>query len=221
MENILEEVLENRKLGSVATLFKCLKLWLGIIECHCECHHWAVTEVCVYIFLCVFRISFGCCGRYTPADVLAVILSFCIVCVWIMTGHWLLMDGTCSCHIYIFIRSLALPSVLWLCWLGIRKRIWPVKIEWWGFGLVICLERGAEYLHVAQPMPLPLQTPSSLASFKSRLLLPFWYWLTQVVLEKRPLNRCSSSCSSYQDFGIFVNFKTCSSSKILQNKMFA
>ena len=37
------------------------------------------------------------------------------------------------------------------------------------------------------------KTPSSLASFQSRLILPFWYWLTQVVLEKRPLNRCSSS----------------------------
>ena len=31
----------------------------------------------------------------------------------------------------------------------------------------------------------------SLASVKSRLVLPFWYWLTQVVLEKRPLNGCS------------------------------
>ena len=27
-----------------------------------------------------------------------------------------------------------------------------------------------------------------LASFKLRLVLPFWYWLTQVVLEKRPLH---------------------------------
>jgi len=35
--------------------------------------------------------------------------------------------------------------------------------------------------------------PPSLASFKSRLVLPFWYRLTQVVLEKRPLNGCSSS----------------------------
>jgi len=35
------------------------------------------------------------------------------------------------------------------------------------------------------------KTPSSLASFKSRLVLPFWYWLTQVVLEKRPLNEFS------------------------------
>ena len=35
------------------------------------------------------------------------------------------------------------------------------------------------------------KTPSSLASFKSRLVLPFWYRLTQVVLETRPLNSCS------------------------------
>ena len=36
--------------------------------------------------------------------------------------------------------------------LGIR----PVKnFEWWGTGMVICLERDAD-LHVAQLMPLPL-----------------------------------------------------------------
>jgi len=29
------------------------------------------------------------------------------------------------------------------------------KTEWWGAGVVICLERGAE-LHIAQLMPLPL-----------------------------------------------------------------
>jgi len=37
------------------------------------------------------------------------------------------------------------------------------------------------------------KTSSSLASFKSRLVLPFWYRLTLVGLEKRPLNGCSSS----------------------------
>jgi len=37
-------------------------------------------------------------------------------------------------------------------------------------------------------MPLPSQNPL----LKSRLVLPFWYWLTQDVLEKRPLNGCSS-----------------------------
>ena len=34
----------------------------------------------------------------------------------------------------------------------------------------------------------------SLASVKSRLVLPFWYWLTQVVLEKGPLNVCVCVC---------------------------
>jgi len=29
------------------------------------------------------------------------------------------------------------------------------KLEWWGIGMTICLERGAD-LHMAQPMPLPL-----------------------------------------------------------------
>ena len=29
------------------------------------------------------------------------------------------------------------------------------KTEWWGAGVVICLERGAD-LHMAQLMPLPL-----------------------------------------------------------------
>ena len=37
------------------------------------------------------------------------------------------------------------------------------------------------------------KTPLSLASLKSKLVLFFWYRLTQVVLEKRPLNGCSSS----------------------------
>jgi len=70
--------------------------------------------------------------------------------------------------------------------LGGRKGIWPVKTEWWGAGVVICLEQGAD-LHTAQQMPLPL-TVSCLV--KSRLVLPvpFWYRLTQVVPDKGPLN---------------------------------
>ena len=49
--------------------------------------------------------------------------------------------------------------------------------------MVICLEQGAD-LHMAQLMPLPL------TSVKSRLVLPFWYRLTRVVLDKGPLNGC-------------------------------
>ena len=63
------------------------------------------------------------------------------------------------------------------CWLGARKGIRPVKIEWWGVGVVIGLERGADCLHMVQLMPLHPKTPSSPASSKSRLVLPFWYRL--------------------------------------------
>ena len=54
--------------------------------------------------------------------------------------------------------------------------------------MVICLEQVAD-LHMSQLMPL------SLASVKSRLVLPFWYWLTRVVPEKGPLNGCVCVCA--------------------------
>jgi len=38
---------------------------------------------------------------------------------------------------------------------GQRKDIRPVKTEWWGAGIVVCLEQGAD-LHMAQLMSLPL-----------------------------------------------------------------
>jgi len=63
------------------------------------------------------------------------------------------------------------------------------KTQWWGAGVVICLERGAD-LHTARLMPLSLTVSESLASVKSRLVLPFWYRLTRVVPDKGPLNGC-------------------------------
>jgi len=39
--------------------------------------------------------------------------------------------------------------------LGAGKGIRPVKTEWLGAGVVVCLEQGAD-LHMAQLMPLPL-----------------------------------------------------------------
>jgi len=38
---------------------------------------------------------------------------------------------------------------------GQRKGIRPVQTEWWGAGMVVCLEQGAD-LHMAQLMPLLL-----------------------------------------------------------------
>jgi len=61
--------------------------------------------------------------------------------------------------------------------------------------VVSSLKRGADCLRMVQLMPLHpkiLSSLSSFVSFNSRLVLPFWYRLTQVVLDKRPLSGCSS-----------------------------
>ena len=54
--------------------------------------------------------------------------------------------------------------------------------------MVICLQQGSDCLRMVQLMPLDPKTLSS-----SRLVLPFWYRLTQVVLEKRPFGSSSGS----------------------------
>jgi len=62
--------------------------------------------------------------------------------------------------------------------------------EWWGAGMAICLERGAD-LHMALLMPLPL----AVSCFsKIQIGLPFWYRLTRVVSDKGLLNGCVCVC---------------------------
>jgi len=71
--------------------------------------------------------------------------------------------------------------------LGGRKGIWPVKTEWLGAGVVICLQRGAD-LHMVQLMPLPL----TVSRFSKIHVLPFWYWLTRVVPENNNNDRLTA-----------------------------
>ena len=56
----------------------------------------------------------------------------------------------CVCYYCYYV-----PSVLWRCWLGGRKGIWPVKNLSGGVLAWLSLERDAD-LHMAQLMPLPL-----------------------------------------------------------------
>jgi len=78
-------------------------------------------------------------------------------------------------NVYMYIRSkYRMPSVLWHCWLGGRKGIWPAE-NW----VVGC------WCHCHS---------LSLASVKSRLVLPFWCQLTQVVPDEKPLNGCACVC---------------------------
>jgi len=57
------------------------------------------------------------------------------------------------------------------------------KLEWWGAGVVICLERDAD-LHMAQLMPLP-HTVSCFSKIQIGFF-PLWYQPSRVVPEKGP-----------------------------------
>ena len=86
----------------------------------------------------------------------------------------------------------ALPSVLWRCWLGGRKGIWPVK-NW----QVVGCWRGLYVWSKVQTCIWPSGCHChslSLASVKSKLVLPYWYRLTWVVPDRGPLNVCVSLC---------------------------
>ena len=71
-----------------------------------------------------------------------------------------------------------MPSVLWRCWLG------GTWLSMWSEVQMICIWSRWYHCH-------PIVSCSS----KIQSALPFWFWLTQVVLEKRPLNGCNSSSS--------------------------
>ena len=85
-------------------------------------------------------------------------------------------------------------SVLWHCWLGGRKGIWPVKLSgevltWlslWSKVQMICIWCCWCHCHLIISCASKIQNG-----------LPFWCCLNQVVLEKRPLNGCSSSSRKY------------------------
>jgi len=111
-------------------------------------------------------------GWWVSFQGLADIPRICVFCACFLTGDvlfgtfWLWHSATellatFGSRIHCAVSDLSVSdlsdlSVLWRCWLGGRKGIRPVKNwEWWGVGMVVCLERGAD-LHMAQRMPLPL-----------------------------------------------------------------
>lgn len=59
-----------------------------------------LLPMCQYIIRPCFdgsRMSFGFCGRFNAAELFSFTLAVSIVCVWVLTGHWLLMDGMDIC----------------------------------------------------------------------------------------------------------------------------
>jgi len=70
------------------------------------------------------------------------------------TRTWTWSSVLISLYFNSFLVVYSFPSVLWHCWLGVRKSIRPLKTEWWGAGVVICLQWGANDLHMVQLIPL-------------------------------------------------------------------
>jgi len=95
-----------------------------------------------------------------------------------------------------------LPSVLWHCWLGVRKSIRPVKTEWWGVGVDICLEKGADCLHIWSSWCLCiLKTHNLLPHLTLQIGFTFLVPPYAGCPKKRPLSGCStSSCNLFTKY---------------------
>lgn len=61
------------------------------------------------------KISFGCCGRFTLAELLSFSLSVMLVLIWVLTGHWLLMDALAMGLCVAMIAFVRLPSLKVSC----------------------------------------------------------------------------------------------------------
>jgi len=81
-----------------------------------------------------------------------------------------------------------LPSVLWHCWLVGRQEGHPACKKLSG-GVLEWLCVWCEVQTCIWPSGFHCHS-LSLAPVKSRLVLPFWYRLTWVVLDRGPLNGC-------------------------------
>jgi len=75
---------------------------------------------------------------------------------------------------------LLMPPVLWRCWLGDRK----LSGGRWGAGMILSESR----------CRFAYGPPTVSCSSKSTLVWPLWYWLTQVVPDKGPLNGYCFCC---------------------------
>ena len=118
--------------------------------------------------------------------------SFIWVPNWSETGsewevQWICRGFMLCCYCGICLQCF--DTVGWVS--GRASGLWKLSDEvlvWLSVGSevqIACIWSSCCHFHT--------QTPSSLASFKSRLVLPFWYRLTQVVVEKRPFDGCSGS----------------------------
>ena len=124
-------------------------------------------------------------------DVVCYVVSFHTLLLHNLDLLSQISDAVSVCFTFTAWCYSSMPSVLWRCWLGSRKGIRPVKKL--SGGVLAWLSVWSEVQTCILPSWCHCYSPS-LASIKSRLVLPFWYQLTRVVPDKRPLNGCVCVC---------------------------
>lgn len=82
----------------------------------CAALAFLLAPLCQYVCATVgvgasARLACGRCGRYSLPEAASLLLSAAIVAVWVLTGHWLLMDAMGMGLCVTFIAFIRLPSL--------------------------------------------------------------------------------------------------------------
>jgi len=129
------------------------------------CLFFIIVALLVYLFVCVYPVTKGKLSSYNLAEMIrfghtigSLLSLWHFLIVFII--EVVLYHSSCTVSVLITVEIfLSLcrysHSVLWHCWLTIRKNIQLVKIECWGVSMVFYPERGADCLHMVWLMPLP------------------------------------------------------------------
>jgi len=146
-----------------------------------------------YRSIAAWHVCGRCCRLLIHIHISMAVCSKCEQC-YVVSWHRKL-----NTDLLLLQLLLLLLCLVWRCWLGGRKGIQPVENWVVNAGVVsvwsevqTCMWPSWCHCHSL-----------SLASVKSRLVLPFWYRPTQVVPEKGPLNGCvcvavtSCLCTSF------------------------
>jgi len=209
-------------LAHISSWFLCsryqLRSWLGraspkwAVLCQVGCKTLTRSvHACIYFDTvgCKFHGGFAC--RHPQRDRVCVWPRYCDNCIQFVSVSWQISSSAHETrgpfHVSVseltfilitlprlFGDGAVVPSVLWRCWLGGRKGIPACKklsgdeMAWfsvWSEVQMICIWSSWCKCH-----------PIISCSSEIQNDLPFWYRLTQVVLDKRLLKGCYSSSSS-------------------------
>uniref|UniRef100_A0A8D0LA63 Signal peptide peptidase like 3 n=1 Tax=Sphenodon punctatus TaxID=8508 RepID=A0A8D0LA63_SPHPU len=117
------------------------------------------------------KISFGCCGRFTAAELLSFSLSVMLVLIWVLTGHWLLMDALAMGLCVAMIAFVRLPSLKVSCLLLSGLLIYDV---FWVFFSAYIFNSNVMVKVATQPADNPLDVLSRKLHLGPNL--KFWFY---------------------------------------------